>query len=45
MLLAHWMIDIVLIRPYIPESLESDTYDGMPGLLSSPFEMRNIRVR
>ncbi|MBM7602659.1 uncharacterized protein YqjF (DUF2071 family) [Metabacillus crassostreae] len=45
LLFAHWKIDIDFIRPYIPEYLEIDTFNGDAWIAVVPFEMRNIRLR
>ncbi|WP_226669777.1 YqjF family protein [Metabacillus litoralis] len=45
LLFAHWKIDLDLIKPYIPDSLEIDTFNGEAWIAVVPFDMRNIRLR
>ncbi|WP_186580207.1 YqjF family protein [Aquibacillus kalidii] len=45
LLFAHWKIDVDVIRPYIPDSLDIDTFDGHAWIAVVPFNMRNIRLR
>lgn len=45
LLFAHWEIDVDLIKPYIPNSLDIDTYDGKAWIGVIPFHMSGIRLR
>jgi uncharacterized protein YqjF (DUF2071 family) len=45
LLFAHWPIEINLIKPFIPPSLEIDTYNGKAWIGVVPFYMNGIRLR
>jgi uncharacterized protein YqjF (DUF2071 family) len=45
LLFAHWEIDPELIKPYIPSSLQLDTYQGRAWIAVVPFRMSGIRLR
>ena len=45
LLFAHWPIDPVLMRPYIPAALQIDTFDGQAWIAVVPFRMSGVRLR
>ncbi|MBK1878279.1 YqjF family protein [Pelagicoccus mobilis] len=45
LLFIHWEIAPADLRPYIPEGLEIDTYDGKAWLGVVPFSMREVAPR
>jgi uncharacterized protein len=45
LLFAHWEIDVHILKPLIPSSLEIDTYDGKAWIGVVPFHMSGIRLR
>jgi len=45
LLFAHWAVDAAMLRPYIPEQLEIDTFDGKAWLGVVPFSMTGVRLR
>lgn len=45
LLFAHWKVTAHQLRPFIPEGLEIDTYDGSAWLAVVPFRMDRIRAR
>jgi uncharacterized protein len=45
LLLAHWAVDVDLLRPLIPRSLEIDTHDGRAYLGIVPFGMEDTAPR
>jgi hypothetical protein len=45
LLFAHWKVTPHQLRPFIPEGLEIDTYDGSAWLAVVPFRMDRIRAR
>jgi hypothetical protein len=44
LLFMHWRIEEKLLRPFIPQGLEIDTYDGSPWIAITPFTMWDIRA-
>ncbi|HEX7065492.1 MAG TPA: DUF2071 domain-containing protein [Bacillales bacterium] len=45
LLFAHWPVDPAVIRPYIPDSLELDIYDGRAWLGYIFFQVRGMRPK
>ena len=45
LLFAHWAVDVDLLRPLIPRSLEIDTHDGRAYLGIVPFGMEDTAPR
>lgn len=45
LLFAHWPIDPDLIRPYVPERLRIDTFQGTAWLGIVPFHVSGLRLR
>lgn len=45
LLFMHWPIDVALLRPLIPPTLEIDTFDGDAWLGIVPFRMSGTRPR
>jgi uncharacterized protein YqjF (DUF2071 family) len=45
LLFAHWPVSVQSLRPFIPEMLELDTYDGYAWIGVIAFEMSRIRLR
>jgi uncharacterized protein len=45
LLFAHWEIDSNLIKPFIPSSLQLDTYQGRAWIAVVPFRMSGIRLK
>ncbi len=45
LLFAHWRVPIDELRPYVPEELPLDTFDGTPWLGITPFRIRGLRAR
>lgn len=45
LLFLHWPVPPELLRPFIPEGLEIDTFDGAAWLAVIPFTMWGIRPR
>ncbi|WML46620.1 DUF2071 domain-containing protein [Neobacillus sp. PS3-34] len=45
LLFAHWEIDLEIIKPLIPKSLDIDTYEGKAWIGVVPFQMSGIRLR
>ncbi|WP_211339616.1 YqjF family protein [Hymenobacter perfusus] len=43
LLFAHWPVSPEVLRPYLPDRLELDTYDGQAWLGVVPFTMSHIR--
>src|SRR5215210_6373376 len=43
LLFMHWRIEENLLRPYIPHSLEIDTYGNSAWIAITPFTMWDIR--
>jgi hypothetical protein len=41
----HWIVDSKNIRPYLPDNLELDTYNGKAYVSTIPFLMKNVRPR
>ena len=45
LLFAHWPVRTELIRPFIPDALEIDTFDGSCWVGVVPFRMSGVRPR
>jgi uncharacterized protein YqjF (DUF2071 family) len=45
LLFAHWPVRVAQLRPWIPEPLQIDTFDGEAWLAVVPFGMTGIRLR
>jgi uncharacterized protein YqjF (DUF2071 family) len=45
LLFAHWPIQADLVRPFIPDALEVDTFDGRCWIGVVPFRMTGVRPR
>lgn len=45
LLFAHWRVDPKALRPFLPDGLEVDTFDGSAWLAVVPFRMDGIRAR
>jgi uncharacterized protein YqjF (DUF2071 family) len=45
LLFAHWSVSPELLRPFLPEKLELDTYNNQAWVGVVPFTMDNIRLR
>ncbi len=45
LLFAHWPVSVQSLRPFIPDMLELDTYDGYAWIGVIAFEMSRIRLR
>jgi uncharacterized protein len=45
LLFAHWEIDVQILKPLIPNSLDIDTYNGKTWIGVVPFHMSGIRLR
>src|SRR3954452_11251536 len=45
LLFAHWPLPPEALRPFVPEPLPVDTFDGQAWLGVTPFEVRGLRVR
>lgn len=45
LLFAHWPVDAAELRPYIPQSIEIDTFEGHAWLGIVPFHMSGVRLR
>lgn len=44
LLFIHWRVDVNLLRPLIPDTLEVDTFDGSAWIAIAPFTMWDIRA-
>jgi uncharacterized protein YqjF (DUF2071 family) len=44
LLFMHWRIEENLLRPFIPDSLEIDTYGGSAWIAITPFTMWDVRA-
>jgi uncharacterized protein len=44
LLFMHWRIDAKLLRPFIPEPLQIDEFDGSAWIAIAPFTMWDIRA-
>jgi uncharacterized protein YqjF (DUF2071 family) len=42
LLFMHWRINENVLRPYIPKSLEIDTYGGSAWIAIAPFTMWDV---
>ncbi len=45
LLFAHWPVPLDSLRPFLPEGLDLDTYEGQAWLGVVPFRMADIRLR
>jgi uncharacterized protein YqjF (DUF2071 family) len=45
LLFAHWPCDISSVRPFLPEGLELDTFEGRAWVGVVPFRMSGVRPR
>lgn len=45
LLFAHWAVPVEVLRPFIPRSLEIDTFEGRAWLGVVPFRMAGVRMR
>lgn len=45
LLFAHWRVDVAAMRPYVPERLAIDTFQGDAYIGVIPFHMSGIRRR
>ena len=45
LLFAHWRVDVVQLRPFIPAELEIDTFDGEAYVGVVPFLMEDVSPR
>jgi len=45
LLFAHWPVDPDVVRPYLPEELPLDVYDGQAWIGITPFVLRGLRLR
>jgi hypothetical protein len=43
LLFMHWRTTVEALRPYVPEPLEIDTFDGVAWIAITPFTMWNVR--
>src|SRR5438093_1905363 len=45
LLFAHWRLPAEAIRPFLPDGLELDTYDGDAWIGMTPFRVSGLRLR
>jgi uncharacterized protein YqjF (DUF2071 family) len=45
LLFLHWPVPINILRPYIPDQLDIDTYEGQAWMGVVPFRMAGVRPR
>lgn len=45
LLFLHWPVEGGIVRPYIPDGLELDTFDGQAWISVVPFRIREARAR
>jgi uncharacterized protein YqjF (DUF2071 family) len=45
LLFMHWPLDLAVLRPLVPSSLQIDTYDGKAWIGIVPFRMTGVRPR
>ncbi|WLR52074.1 DUF2071 domain-containing protein [Bacillus tianshenii] len=45
LLFMHWPLPVDVLRPFIPEQLEVDTFDGKAWIAVVPFYMNHIQLR
>lgn len=45
LLFAHWPVAAGLLKPWLPEGLELDTFEGQAWLAVVPFRMENVKPR
>lgn len=45
LLFAHWPVPVEQVRPFIPSSLQVDSYEGQAWIGVVPFRMSGIRPR
>jgi uncharacterized protein YqjF (DUF2071 family) len=45
LLFAHWPVSPELLKPFLPDNLELDTYNNQAWIGVVPFTMTNIRLR
>jgi uncharacterized protein YqjF (DUF2071 family) len=45
LLFAHWRVDAALLRPFVPEALEIDTFESQAWIAVVPFRMSGVRLR